>query len=72
MKERFPDKNTEDSLKKEPEYCHALISFIKEKEELCSYPKIQEKLNLLEESVKDDLEHPQYKRYLLMFIDFYY
>ena len=57
MKERFPDKNTEDSLEKELEYCHALISVIKEKEELCSYPKIQEKLNLLEESVKDDLEH---------------
>ena len=59
MKERFPDKNTEDSLEKELEYCHALISVIKEKEELCSYPKIQEKLNLLEESVKDDLEHPE-------------
>ena len=57
MKERFPDKNTEDSLEKELEYCHALISVIKEKEELCRYPKIQEKLNLLEESVKDDLEH---------------
>ena len=57
MKERFPDKNTEDSLEKELEYCHALISVIKEKEELCSYPKIREKLNLLEESVKDDLEH---------------
>ena len=57
MKERFPDKNTEDFLEKELEYCHALISVIKEKEELCSYPKIREKLNLLEESVKDDLEH---------------
>ncbi|MCI9080508.1 MAG: IS1182 family transposase [Lachnospiraceae bacterium] len=57
MKDRFPDKNTEDSLEKELEYCHALISVIKEKEELCSYPKVKEKLNLLEESVKDDLEH---------------
>ena len=57
MKERFPDKNTEDSLEKELEYCHALISAMKEKEELCRYPKIQEKLNLLEESVKDGLEH---------------
>jgi transposase len=56
-KERFPDKNTEDSLEKELEYCHALISVIKEKEDLCRYPKIQEKLNLLEEYVKDDLEH---------------
>ena len=40
MKERFPDKNTEDSLEKELEYCQALISVIKEKEELHSYPKI--------------------------------
>ena len=50
-------KKMEDSLEKELEYCHALISVIKEKEELCSYPKIKEKLNLLEESVNDDLEH---------------
>ena len=24
---------------------------------ICSYPKVQEKLNLLEESVTDDMEH---------------
>ena len=42
MKEKFPDKNTEDSLGNE---------------EICSYPKVQEKLNLLEESVTDDMEH---------------
>ena len=29
----------------------------KRQEDVCSYPKVQEKLNLLEESVKDDLEH---------------
>ena len=57
MKEKFPDKNTENSLKKELEYCSTLISVIKEKEELCSYPKVKEKLNLLEECVNDDLEH---------------
>ncbi|GFI27317.1 hypothetical protein IMSAGC012_02444 [Lachnospiraceae bacterium] len=34
MKERLPDKNTEDSLEKELAYGHALISVIKEKEEL--------------------------------------
>ena len=39
MKGQFPDKNTEDSLEKELAYCRALISVIKEKEELCSYPK---------------------------------
>ena len=50
MKEQFPNKNTEDSLEKELAYCHALLSVIKEKAELCSYPKVREKLNLLEES----------------------
>ena len=39
------------------EYCKQLISFIKENENICSYPKVQEKLNLLEECVSDDLEH---------------
>ena len=57
MGESFPAKNTEDSLEKELEYCKQLISVIKEKEELCSYPKVQEKLNLLEESVSDDMQH---------------
>ena len=57
LKEKFPNKNTEDSLEKEVKYCKQLISFIKENENICSYPKVQEKLNLLEESVSDDLEH---------------
>ncbi len=62
MKEQFPNKNTEDSLEKELAYCHALLSVIKEKAELCSYPKVREKLNLLEEAVKDDLEHIETSR----------
>ena len=57
IKDMFVDKNTEDSLEKELEYCNSLIAVIKEKEELCSYPKVKEKLNLLEESVNDGLEH---------------
>ncbi len=57
MKEQLPDKNTEDSLEKELEYCKELISVIKGKERLCGYPKVQEKINLLEESVSDDMEH---------------
>ena len=57
MKDKFPNKNTEDSLEKELEYCKQLISVIKRNEELCSYPKVQEKLNLLEESISDDMEH---------------
>ncbi len=62
MKKLFPAKNTEDSLEKELEYCHALISVIKGKDDLCSYPKVEERLNLLEESVKDDLEHIETSR----------
>ena len=57
MKEKFPNKNMEDSLEKELEYCKQLLSIVKDNEDVCSYPKVQEKLNLLEESVKDDLEH---------------
>ena len=57
MKEKFPPKNVEDSLEKELEYCEQLISIIKENENICSYPKIQEKLSLLEEVVNDDQEH---------------
>ena len=62
MKEQFPNKNTEDSLEKELAYCHALLSVIKEKAELCNYPKVREKLNLLEESVNDGLEHIETSR----------
>ena len=57
MKNLFPAKNTEDSLEKELEYCKQLISTIKENKKIGSYPKVQEKLNLLEEMVRDDLEH---------------
>lgn len=57
MKKKFPNKNTEDSLEKELEYCKQLLSIVKDNEDVCSYPKVQEKLNFLEESVNDDLEH---------------
>ena len=34
----------EDSLEKELKYCKQLIDVIKGNEEICSYPKVQEKL----------------------------
>ena len=57
MKEKFPVKNTEDNLEKEIVYCKELLSVIKGKEELCHYPKVSEKLNMLEETLQDDIEH---------------
>ena len=57
IKEKFPSKNTEDSLEKEVAYCEELISVIRENKEIYSYPKVQEKLNLLEEAITDDKEH---------------
>ena len=57
MRENFPAKNTEDSLEKELGYCKELIDAIKKNKTICSYPKVQKKLNLLEESVSDNLEH---------------
>jgi len=57
MKEKFPSKNAEDSLEKEIEYCTKLITAIKENEGICHYPKVSEKLNILEEILQDDIEH---------------
>lgn len=57
MKECFPSKNTEDSIEKEIEYCKKLICAIKENEVVSKYPKVSEKLNMLEEIVQDDIEH---------------
>jgi predicted DNA-binding transcriptional regulator len=57
MKEKFPCKNSEDSLQKEIEYCNKLITAIKENEGICHYPKVSEKLNILEEILQDDIEH---------------
>jgi len=57
MKEKFPIKNTEDNLEKEIAYCKKLLTVIKENEELCHYPKVSEKINLLEETMQDDTLH---------------
>lgn len=57
MKGCFPEKNTEESLEKEIDYCKKLIDAIKKEESICAYPKVSEKLNLLQETIEDDLEH---------------
>lgn len=57
MKESFPAKNTEESLEKEIEYSRELIDIIKKEKAVCGYPKVSEKLDLLEENIEDSLEH---------------
>jgi hypothetical protein len=59
MKIKFPTKNTTDVLENELEYCHKLIDVIEKEGTLSQYPKIKEQLNLLKETVADDIEHLQ-------------
>lgn len=47
MKDKFPAKNTEDSLEKELEYCEQLIPVIKENDIICSYPKVEERKRII-------------------------
>ena len=62
IKEQFPEKNTEPSLEKEIDYCNKLINVIKKNEDICHYPKVFEKLNLLQETLDDHLEHLEISR----------
>jgi len=59
MKNKFPDKNTTDVLEDEIDYCQKLIDVIEKEETLIQYPKVKEQLNLLKETVSDDIEHLQ-------------
>lgn len=59
VKEKFPEKNTEDSLEKELDYCQKLIEVIETDKILMGYPKVSEKANLLKEAVQDDFAHLQ-------------
>lgn len=59
MKELFPEKNSADDLEKEINYCNRLIDTIKKKKNISQFPKVQEKLNQLEEILADDIEHLQ-------------
>jgi len=59
MKNKFPVKNTSDVLEDEIAYCQGLIDVIEKEETLIEYPKVKEQLNLLKETVNDDIEHLQ-------------
>jgi len=59
MKEKFPSKTTTDVLEDEIEYCQKLIDVIEKEDAIAEYPKVKEKLNLLKETLADDIEHLQ-------------
>jgi hypothetical protein len=56
LKAKFPTKNIRDVLEDEIDYCQKLIAVIEAEGGVCELPKIKEPLNLLKETVEDDLE----------------
>lgn len=56
MKNKFPAKTTTDVLQDEIEYCQKLIDVMDKEGKLSDYPKVSEPLNLLKETVTDDME----------------
>jgi hypothetical protein len=59
LKAKLPVKNTSDVLEDEITYCQKLIDVIEAEGGVCALPKIKEPLNLLKETVADDLEQLQ-------------
>ncbi len=56
-KSKMPAKNTTHVLEDEIEYCQKLVAFIETESGIAQVPKILEPLNLLKETVADDVEH---------------
>jgi transposase len=56
LKVKLPAKNTSDVLEDEITYCQNLIAVLEAEGGICELPKIKEPLNLLKETVEDDLE----------------
>jgi hypothetical protein len=59
LKAKFPIKNTSDVLEDEIDYCQKLIDVLEAEGGVCELPKIKEPLNLLKETIADDLEQLQ-------------
>ncbi|PWI57312.1 hypothetical protein BM613_09455 [Sulfoacidibacillus thermotolerans] len=59
LKTKFSAKNTTDVLEDEIAYCQKLIAVLESEGGVCQLPKVQEMLNLLKETVVDDLEQLQ-------------
>ena len=57
LKERMPQKNTDNDLEKELAYCKELEKCIENEPSISSIPAVKEKLNLLKETVDDTQEN---------------
>lgn len=57
MKTKFPSKSATNELEDEITYCQKLMDVIENEETISQYPKVKEKLNLLKETVHDDIAH---------------
>jgi transposase len=62
LKAVFPAKNTIDTLEDEITYSRSLIAVLEAQGGVCQLPSIQEPLNLLKETVADDLEQLEHLR----------
>ena len=56
IKNKFPTKNTKDVLEDEITYCQKLMDVIENEGHISEIPKVKEQLNLLKETVADDIE----------------
>jgi hypothetical protein len=56
LKDEFPAKPTSNELKDELDYTQKLIDVIEANQTISEYPQIKEKMNLLKETVTDDIE----------------
>jgi transposase len=56
-KKRMPKKNTDNDLEKELVYCKELERIVEKEQSICSIPAVQEKLNVLKETVEDTQEN---------------
>lgn len=59
MKDNFPKKPTQDTIEAELDYTENLIEVIENEPKLTQFPKVKEPLNLLKETVEDDLVYLQ-------------
>lgn len=53
LKNQLPEKNTDDNLESELAYCSELIDFISKNQVVSNYPKVKEKINVLNETIED-------------------